>query len=539
MAKKKVEKPKPSAPKPEIPEAKKEERLSFSLKDWDWPFDFPSDLARDAFLDELMGINPLFTDEQRRTLIASLHGSYSLDLGEKKRVIAAYDTLSEFQYTELLKVFKEEVEKFVELGESHPDDIRKLDNKTEIEWAAILAARDGVIRLYTHISKDKLQDKDTLLFVAHLVQSSTAEQSAHAILRICLDCINNMISEKMYEDEEKSKYYRFFVNQSIFISSYIYHFSYDSPLLKRLMKQAESYPSLEDFSPKELFYQSVFMKQGFILFEGKEEEAEFKEAVASIARSYSFAVPYRELVSGETENIVESMMAVLRFNAASKSVFERQIDEKIDNLSFEALADYAKCACDVFVVFYAFTGRNLVFESGEHGADFGRIYSLLKGRLKRTPQGIDLKYAGNFKLLTYLLEGREIKIEGAQIDGDHIWHNVRVIRRGKIDIEGLMDSLKDHRYLQKVDAYKIALYVYATALSQISNPEEWDFKEAQEKAVILFGKIHHKYRIPTSQGELAQFHGYLTPPRRGDIAEMLKRFKEGMTERRSGKEEDD
>jgi hypothetical protein len=63
-----------------------------------------------------------------------LKHSLSLNTLEKKRVIDAVPTLSQFQFDELAKVFTEEREKFKELASKHPDDIKKLVVKQKSEW---------------------------------------------------------------------------------------------------------------------------------------------------------------------------------------------------------------------------------------------------------------------------------------------------------------------------------------------------------------------------------------------------------------------
>jgi methyl coenzyme M reductase alpha subunit len=63
-----------------------------------------------------------------------LKHSLSLNTMEKKRVVDAVPTLSQFQFDELTKVFTEEREKFKELAKEHPDDIKKLLKKQQTEW---------------------------------------------------------------------------------------------------------------------------------------------------------------------------------------------------------------------------------------------------------------------------------------------------------------------------------------------------------------------------------------------------------------------
>lgn len=63
-----------------------------------------------------------------------LKHSLSLNTMEKKRVVDAVPTLSQFQFDELTKVFTEERDKFRELAKDHPDDIKKLLVKQQTEW---------------------------------------------------------------------------------------------------------------------------------------------------------------------------------------------------------------------------------------------------------------------------------------------------------------------------------------------------------------------------------------------------------------------
>ena len=60
--------------------------------------------------------------------------SLSLNTMEKKRVVDAVPTLSQFQFDELIKVFTEERTKFKELAKEHPEDIKKLVAKQQAEW---------------------------------------------------------------------------------------------------------------------------------------------------------------------------------------------------------------------------------------------------------------------------------------------------------------------------------------------------------------------------------------------------------------------
>ena len=66
-----------------------------------------------------------------------LKHSLSLNTMEKKRVIDAAVTLSQFQFDELTKVFVEERGKFRELAQEHPEDIKKLLVKQQNEWVEL------------------------------------------------------------------------------------------------------------------------------------------------------------------------------------------------------------------------------------------------------------------------------------------------------------------------------------------------------------------------------------------------------------------
>jgi len=83
--------------------------------------------------------------------------SLSLNTMEKKRVIDAVPTLSQFQFDELIKVFTEEREKFRELAKQHPDDIKKLVAKQQSEWGDLGDLYDAEIEAKEKENQD--QDK--------------------------------------------------------------------------------------------------------------------------------------------------------------------------------------------------------------------------------------------------------------------------------------------------------------------------------------------------------------------------------------------
>ena len=68
------------------------------------------------------------------TFLDLLKHSLSLNTMEKKRVVDAVPTLSQFQFDELSKVFTEERDKFRDLAKEHPEDIKKLVAKQQKEW---------------------------------------------------------------------------------------------------------------------------------------------------------------------------------------------------------------------------------------------------------------------------------------------------------------------------------------------------------------------------------------------------------------------
>ena len=80
-------------------------------------------------------LEEVVVDEQE--FLDLLKNSLSLNVSEKKRVIDAVPTLSQFQFDELKKVFLEERVKFRELAGEHPEDIKKLLVKQQEEWLVL------------------------------------------------------------------------------------------------------------------------------------------------------------------------------------------------------------------------------------------------------------------------------------------------------------------------------------------------------------------------------------------------------------------
>ena len=88
----------------------------------------------DTIILNLLGLHSDEVEFDIENFLDLLKFSLSLNTMEKKRVIDAVPTLSQFQIDELTKVFTEEREKFKELAKEHPEDIKKLVAKQQSEW---------------------------------------------------------------------------------------------------------------------------------------------------------------------------------------------------------------------------------------------------------------------------------------------------------------------------------------------------------------------------------------------------------------------
>lgn len=89
-----------------------------------------------------------------------LKHSLSLNTMEKKRVVDAAPTLSQFQFDELKKVFVNERVKFRELAKDHPEDIKKLLKKQNLEWLQLwdLYKSELANKKTEEESQDKIDD---------------------------------------------------------------------------------------------------------------------------------------------------------------------------------------------------------------------------------------------------------------------------------------------------------------------------------------------------------------------------------------------
>lgn len=91
----------------------------------------------DGIVLELIKLHTQIVEVDEVEFLDLLKNSLSLNVSEKKRVIDAVPTLSQFQFDELKKVFIEEREKFRELAKDHPEDIKKLLKKQQDERISI------------------------------------------------------------------------------------------------------------------------------------------------------------------------------------------------------------------------------------------------------------------------------------------------------------------------------------------------------------------------------------------------------------------
>jgi hypothetical protein len=101
---------------------------------------------------------------QKSTFLDLLKHSLSLNIQEKKRVVDAVPTLSQFQFDELTKVFTEERVKFKELAKEHPEDIKKLLVKQQTEWLQLWD-------LYKSEAENKCKEDEAKLKEAEIKKS--------------------------------------------------------------------------------------------------------------------------------------------------------------------------------------------------------------------------------------------------------------------------------------------------------------------------------------------------------------------------------
>jgi hypothetical protein len=88
----------------------------------------------DSIVLDLIKLHSEEVEVNEEDFLDLLKFSLSLNTMEKKRVVDAAPTLSQFQFDELIKVFSEERVKFKDLAKEHPEDIKKLVAKQQAEW---------------------------------------------------------------------------------------------------------------------------------------------------------------------------------------------------------------------------------------------------------------------------------------------------------------------------------------------------------------------------------------------------------------------
>lgn len=103
---------------------------------------------------ELASIHPL-SEFNEVNFLDLLEHSLSLSVTEKKRVVDAIPTLSQFQIDELHKVFEDEREEFKKLLEKEGDVIRDLVIKSKEGWDQLREIYLDEQRAYEQLGEDE------------------------------------------------------------------------------------------------------------------------------------------------------------------------------------------------------------------------------------------------------------------------------------------------------------------------------------------------------------------------------------------------
>jgi len=168
------------------------------IGEWCWPLPYINRIFTDAFLDKLLGINPAISKDERHEFMTYLSKSLSLPIDQKRMVIKQYVSLSEWQFSELNRVFREEKEKFTELERQHPNDIIKLAGKTNLEWAVLLDEKDGAKVFY-----DIFIDKEDISLgeeIEEIIDRLNDLKQLDVLYLLCAKFIRGRLSEKKYSD---------------------------------------------------------------------------------------------------------------------------------------------------------------------------------------------------------------------------------------------------------------------------------------------------------------------------------------------------
>ncbi|MCH8519089.1 hypothetical protein LAT59_05010 [Candidatus Gracilibacteria bacterium] len=114
----------------------------------------------DAIIGELLLLHSELVQIDVPVFHDLLKHSLSLSTMEKKRVVDAVPTLSQYQFDELTKVFTEEREKFRELAKDHPEDIKKLLAKQQVEWIQLGDLYKAELENKAHEDENKKKEEE-------------------------------------------------------------------------------------------------------------------------------------------------------------------------------------------------------------------------------------------------------------------------------------------------------------------------------------------------------------------------------------------
>ena len=114
----------------------------------------------DSIVRELLSLHSELVQVDLETFHDLLKHSLSLSTMEKKRVVDAVPTLSQYQFDELTKVFTEEREKFRELAKDHPEDIKKLLTKQQTEWIHLWDIYKAELENKSQEDEDKKKEEE-------------------------------------------------------------------------------------------------------------------------------------------------------------------------------------------------------------------------------------------------------------------------------------------------------------------------------------------------------------------------------------------
>lgn len=135
-----------------------DEIYNFSIYFMDTSIKTPEEI--DSLILKLIGGHSQLVTVDVAEFTDLLKHSLSLNTMEKKRVVDAVPTLSQFQFDELKKVFTDERVKFRDLAQEHPDDIKKLVVKQQKEWTELgwLLFADTENKAAESENQDKIDD---------------------------------------------------------------------------------------------------------------------------------------------------------------------------------------------------------------------------------------------------------------------------------------------------------------------------------------------------------------------------------------------